>query len=172
MGVGVWVVEEEAEIGEVCGSLGWLRKGLKSHEGASLDARVALGAAIWDVRVVEDDAERLERSDMIEDWEGDLLTPLNVTAPVFNMPGECSGGRSRELRFGLSSIGSIFPAVEVLCRGRVSGSRCVIPVEELLVVEATESRMLTSLDSGRRAKISISNLSASICDKRLSSTTS
>lgn len=155
--VGVWLIEEaDADIGEVCGSLGPLRKGLKSQEGASFDAREPFVGVCWVADV--DEADSVERKDRTEDCDGDILMPLNATV-TDPLEGESSGGKSTTTRLGLSSMGAILVAITEL--------RCELRLSELRYKEAVpfalplDSRLrLAALDSGLSAKISRSNRSA------------
>lgn len=70
-------VEDIADIGVVCGSLGPLRKGLNSHEGVSLELREP-GSRVpsRDKLFLDEYADRFERRDPMDDREGEELRVL------------------------------------------------------------------------------------------------
>lgn len=116
----------DAETAVVCGSLGPLRKGLNSQEGANFDVKdgfaleelaVRRFSSCIDVPFVVAD-ERFDRTDRIDDCDGDELSVVKVAVGVFSNilagregpgTGNPSSGRSFITRMGLSSIvGPIF----------------------------------------------------------------
>lgn len=121
--VAVGVVDDEdepdAETAVVCGSLGPLRKGLNSHEGVSFDVKDVRDELLASRRrspFIEAavDAERFDFVERIEDCDGELLKELKVAAGVLfrilvgrESGGKPSGGNSKLMRLGLSSIGAI-----------------------------------------------------------------
>jgi len=72
----------------VCGSLGTLRNGLKSQDGANLDVKELREAALVSRRrsrvVVEIavDVERFDFTDRTEDWDGEVLRVVTVILGV------------------------------------------------------------------------------------------
>lgn len=98
--IGVVPGEAEADTGVVCGSLGPLRNGLNSHEGASFDK---LDLAGLDVVGALESLDSVERTEWIEACEGEVLRPVAI-AGVSIFPVEVSSGRSLIIRLGLSSI--------------------------------------------------------------------
>lgn len=108
----------DAETGVVCGSLRPLRNGLKNQDGANLDVnelREELASRrcspLVDVAV---DIERFERTERIDDCDGDVLRVVAFDFGVLcNMltgrdgSPESSEGNSVMTRLGLSSIGAI-----------------------------------------------------------------
>lgn len=174
VGVGVTGVigEAEADTSDVCGSLGPLLNGLKSQEGANFDANVTREVG-WELRgVFEEPADRLERSDLIDDCEGDVLSVV-TTSVLGNLLGVSSCGKSTTIRFGLSSMGSIrVGRIEFLCEFLLS-LRCEAELAVALSVDVIELRAgFENFDSGLKAKMSISNFSASTFEGATSPMTS
>lgn len=175
VGVGATGVigEAVADTCDVCGSLGPLLNGLKSQEGANLDANVTREEAGWELRgVFEEPTDRLERNDLIDDCEGDVLSV--VTASVLGILfGVSSCGKSTIIRFGLSSMGSIrVGIIEFLCEFLLS-LRSEAELAVALTVDIIELRAgFENFDSGLKAKISISNFSASSFEGAMSPTVS
>ena len=116
----------DAETTVVCGSLGPLRKGLNNQEGANLEVKDGFVAGVSafrpfssfiDVTFVVPD-EQFDRTDRIDDWDGDALSVVKVAVGVFSNTlggregpgtGNLSSGRSLVTLMGLSSIvGPIF----------------------------------------------------------------
>jgi hypothetical protein len=159
------VVELDTEEGAVsCSTCGELLNDFKNQLGANFDVNdVRGGFCSWVVDEAVGDVERAER---IDDWEGEVLSPLEGDSIVFpSVWGGSSGGRSTTSCRGLSSIGVIL--VDIV------DSRCSVrpPVierkEDAMIVPLAEDEkecrlLLEVLVSVLREKISVSNLLASI----------
>jgi hypothetical protein len=67
------LVEADADTEVVCGSLGALRNGLKSHDGVSLEVTEGRDE---EARSFLDTDDRVERTEWTEDWDGEVLRLL------------------------------------------------------------------------------------------------
>jgi hypothetical protein len=170
----------DAETGVVCGSLRPLRNGLKNQDGANLDVkelREELASRrrspLVDVAV---DVERFERTERIDDSDGEVLRVVTVDLGVLcNMltgrdgSPESSDGNSVMTRLGLSSIGAILlDMIELRWVAMVRLSIIDWYDDEPMIVPLPVDEDVNELrfkfggrDGLESAKVSISALSAS-----------
>jgi hypothetical protein len=108
---GVALTELMAATADVCGSLGVLLNGLRSHAGANFDAMESLEKVEsrrrgpWALKNLAVATERVEATDRIEDWEGDVLRLFVKRLDVLETERGSSLGRSMAIGLGLSAIG-------------------------------------------------------------------
>ena len=110
----------DAETGVVCGSLGPLRNGLKSQDGANFDDKelreeLLVSRRRWlSVDKAAVNVELFDCTDRTEDSDGDVLRVVTTVCGVLckiltgrDGPTGPSGGNSAMMCRGLSSIGAI-----------------------------------------------------------------
>lgn len=179
----------EAETFDVSGSLGPLLKGLNDHEDVNLDIKdgregvlpldLRSGVTLAEAAEEIDRLERVDRAERIDDCAGEVLNPEldeKFTESRLLSLSEAISSKSLIISLppilGLSAIGGILDeALEFRCEaaGLFSDVLLIDDATKVLEVEAVppdEPRLaiddLCSLTSRFTAKISESNLSASI----------
>lgn len=158
--------EAEADTCDIWGSLGPLLNGLKSQEGANLDGSNPREVVVWELRVFTELVDRVERNDLIDDCEGDVLSEVTDSV-LCVLVGGSSGGKSIIVCFGLSSIGSIRGGTRefrfeflLSLRREVEFAVALTAGVEFAAVRAA----LENFESGLKANTSMSNFSASSFD--------